>query len=129
MAPRVTYRRRCSYATKGNKFAVVKTPGGKLAMKYITKKAKGPKCGDCGSKLIGIPCLRPTEYHSISKRQKTITRAYGGSRCGSCVRQRIIRAFLVEEQKIVKSVIQASTRPPRSKRPSSERCVFPWTPT
>merc|ERR1712188_243321 len=88
MGQRVTYRRRCSYATKGN----------------------SPKCGDCGTKLIGIPGLRPKEYHSISRRQKTITRAYGGSRCGSCVRQRIIRAFLVEEQKIVKAVIQASTK-------------------
>merc|ERR1719440_2519064 len=78
MAPRVTYRRRCSYATKGNKFAVVKTPGGKLAMQYITKKARGPKCGDCGGKIIGVPCLRPKEYHNISKRQKKITRAYGG---------------------------------------------------
>merc|ERR1712216_712613 len=95
MAQRVTYRRRCSYATKG----------GKLAMQYITKKARGPKCGDCGGKIIGVPCLRPKEYHNISKRQKTITRAYGGSRCGSCVRQRIIRAFLVEEQKIVKAVL------------------------
>merc|ERR1712054_212440 len=110
MAQRVTYRRRCSYATKGNKFSVVKTPGGKLAMQYITKKARGPKCGDCGGKIIGVPCLRPKEYHNVSKRQKKITRAYGGSRCGSCVRQRIIRAFLVEEQKIVKAVIQASTK-------------------
>merc|ERR1712100_479708 len=90
--------------------SVVKTPGGKLAMQYIQKKGKGPKCGDCGTKLIGIPGLRPKEYHSISRRQKPITRAYGGSRCGSCVRQRIIRAFLVEEQKIVKAVIQASTK-------------------
>merc|ERR1712124_89103 len=110
MGQRVTYRRRCSYATKGNKFAVVKTPGGKLAMQYTKKKGKGPKCGDCGGKIIGVPCLRPKEYHSISKRQKTVCRAYGGSRCGSCVRQRIIRAFLVEEQKIVKSVLQAQQK-------------------
>lgn len=110
MGQRVTYRRRCSYATKGNKFSVVKTPGGKLAMQYIQKKGKGPKCGDCGTKLIGIPGLRPKEYHSISRRQKTITRAYGGSRCGSCVRQRIIRAFLVEEQKIVKRVLSEQSK-------------------
>merc|ERR1719247_1350041 len=58
MGQRVTYRRRCSYATKGNKFSVVKTPGGKLAMQYITKKARGPKCGDCGGKIIGVPGLR-----------------------------------------------------------------------
>lgn len=30
---------------------------------------------------------------------KTVTRAYGGSRCAGCVRNRIVRAFLIEEQK------------------------------
>jgi large subunit ribosomal protein L34e len=42
----------------------------------------------------------------ISRRQKTVTRAYGGSRCANCVRNRIVRAFLIEEQKIVKKVIK-----------------------
>jgi len=36
-----------------------------------------------------------------------VSRAYGGSRCAKCVRQRIVRAFLIEEQKIVKSVLRA----------------------
>ena len=36
-----------------------------------------------------------------------MTRAYGGSRCHCCVRNRIVRAFLIEEQKIVKAVIKA----------------------
>ena len=38
--------------------------------------------------LTQIPCLRPTEYSRISKRQKHVSRAYGGSRCANCVRQR-----------------------------------------
>jgi large subunit ribosomal protein L34e len=53
-----------------------------------------------------IPALRPREYATISKPQKTVQRAYGGSRCANCVRQRIIRAFLIEEQKIVKKVLK-----------------------
>ena len=53
-----------------------------------------------------IPALRPSEYKRISKRQKNVSRAYGGSRCGNCVRQRIVRAFLIEEQKIVKKVLK-----------------------
>ena len=53
-----------------------------------------------------IPALRPSEYKRISKRQKNVSRAYGGSRCGTCVRQRIVRAFLIEEQKIVKKVLK-----------------------
>ena len=43
---------------------------------------------------------------SISKRQKTVSRAYGGTLCGSAVRERIVRAFLIEEQKIVKKVLK-----------------------
>ena len=60
-----------------------------------------------------IPALRPVEYSRISKRQKIVSRAYGGSRCASCVRERIVRAFLIEEQKIVKKVLkqQAAAAP------------------
>lgn len=46
------------------------------------------------------------EYARLSKRQKTVTRAYGGSRCAVCVRNRVVRAFLIEEQKIVKRVLK-----------------------
>lgn len=41
----------------------------------------------------------------MSKPNRTVSRAYGGSRCATCVRQRIVRAFLIEEQKIVKKVL------------------------
>jgi large subunit ribosomal protein L34e len=33
-----------------------------------------------------------------------------GGRCGGCVRQRIIRAFLIEEQKIVKRVLNDQSK-------------------
>jgi len=51
---------------------------------------------------MGIPVARPTEYRRMSHRMKTVKRVYGGSRCGKCVRARILRAFLLEEQKLVK---------------------------
>ncbi|KAI9024702.1 60S ribosomal protein L34 [Hyaloraphidium curvatum] len=105
LATRVTYRRRLSYNTKSNRTRIVKTPGGKHVLSYTKKLGKGPKCGDCGSTLAGIPGLRPKDYMRVSKRVKTVTRAYGGSRCGSCVRNRVVRAFLIEEQKIVKKVL------------------------
>ena len=88
MAQRVTYRRRLSYNTKSNKTRVIKTPGGKLAALHIKKQAGKPKCGDCGLALAGVPALRPTGYMRISRRQKSVTRAYGGSRCADCVRNR-----------------------------------------
>lgn len=88
MAQRLTYRRRLSYNTRSNKVKIVKTPGGKLTYQYTKKKACGPKCGDCGDVLRGIVALRPRAYSQVSKRQKTVQRAYGGSRCATCVRSR-----------------------------------------
>ncbi len=66
----------------------LKTPGGKLTYSYIKKPASKPKCGDCGCHLIGVKAVRPHKLAIMSKRQKTVSRAYGGSRCGSCVRGR-----------------------------------------
>ncbi|KAK3944226.1 ribosomal protein L34e [Diplogelasinospora grovesii] len=116
MAPsRVTYRRRNPYNTTSNRTRIIKTPGGDLRLLHIKKRGTAPKCGDCGSKLPGIPALRPREYAQISKPKKTVQRAYGGSRCGNCVRDRIVRAFLIEEQKIVKKVLKEQTAAERKK--------------
>ena len=65
MAQRVTYRRRLSYNTKSNKVKKVKTPGGRLVIQYIHKRANGPKCGDCGSKLPGV-CIMPVGGNQMS---------------------------------------------------------------
>ncbi|KAG8692428.1 60S ribosomal protein L34 [Ceratobasidium sp. 395] len=110
MAQRVTIRKRTPYNTKSNRRRVVKTPGGKLVYHHLKKLATSPKCGDCGIALPGVPALRPRQYATISKRQKTVRRAYGGSRCGDCVKQRILRAFLIEEAKIVKKVIKGQEK-------------------
>ncbi|TRM67196.1 ribosomal protein L34Ae [Schizophyllum amplum] len=107
MAQRVTLRKRQPYNTNSNRRRVVKTPGGKLVVHYIQKPATVPKCGDCGLALQGIPALRPRQYATVSKRIKSVQRAYGGSRCSDCVRSRIVRAFLIEEAKIVKKVLKA----------------------
>ncbi|CCE65227.1 hypothetical protein TPHA_0K00930 [Tetrapisispora phaffii CBS 4417] len=109
MAQRVTFRRRNPYNTRSNKIKVVKTPGGILRAQHVKKLATRPKCGDCGVALPGVATLRPRQYASISKTQKTVSRAYGGSRCGNCVKERVTRAFLIEEQKIVKKVVKEQT--------------------
>merc|ERR1711941_265327 len=110
------------YNTKSNKTKVVKTPGGKLTVHYRTKNASGPKCGDCGTVLPGIPHLRPKEYSRLSKNQKTVSRAYGGSRCGGCVRERILRAFLVEEQREAKtSALQAARAEAKQKQQQAQK--------
>merc|ERR1719152_387272 len=84
---------------------MVKTPGGKLVFQTLKKKASGPKCGDCGKAIQGVPRLRPIEYSRLKKRERRVNRAYGGSRCAGCVRTRVVRAFLIEEQKCVKQVL------------------------
>ena len=88
MAQRVTLRKRQPYNTTSNRRRVLKTPGGKLVYHHLKKLASAPKCGDCGIALAGVPVLRPRKYATISKRQKTVQRAYGGSRCGDCVKSR-----------------------------------------
>ncbi|VEU24086.1 DEKNAAC105184 [Brettanomyces naardenensis] len=106
MAQRITLRRRNPYNTRSNQIKIVKTPGGKLIAHHVKKLATRPKCGDCGIALPGIARLRPRKYASISKTHKTVSRTYGGSRCANCVKERIVRAFLIEEQKIVKKVLK-----------------------
>ncbi|KAJ0048079.1 hypothetical protein Pint_15202 [Pistacia integerrima] len=112
MVQRLTYRKRHSYATKSNQHRVVKTPGGKLVYQTTKKRASGPKCPVTGKRIQGvcfkIPHLRPTEYKRsrLSRTRRTVNRPYGGVLSGSAVRERIIRAFLVEEQKIVKKVLK-----------------------
>ncbi|CAJ2647951.1 unnamed protein product [Trifolium pratense] len=105
MVQRLTYRRRHSYATKSNQHRVVKTPGGKLVYQTTKKRASGPKCPVTGKRIQGIPHLRPTEYKRsrLPRNRRTVNRAYGGVLSGGAVRE---RAFLVEEQKIVKKVLK-----------------------
>merc|ERR1719152_132627 len=98
---------------------MVKTPGGKLVFGLLKKKAAGPKCGDCGKGIIGVPRLRPIEYKRLKKRERRVNRAYGGSRCAGCVRTRVLRAFLIEEQKCVKQVLaekMAAAKEPVAKK-------------
>jgi large subunit ribosomal protein L34e len=87
---RVTLHKQSPYRTKGNTIKVVKTPGGKLVAQYIVKRVAGVKCGDCGGVLAGIKHLRPHAMKNCKKREKTVSRAYGGSRCSHCVKERCV---------------------------------------
>jgi large subunit ribosomal protein L34e len=68
------------------------------------------KDGKLTEDVTQIPALRPREYSQISRPKKTVQRAYGGSRCANCVRDRVVRAFLIEEQKIVKKVMKEAEK-------------------
>merc|ERR1711862_1041770 len=117
---RVTYRRHNRYNTKSNKIKFFRTPGGKLSSGLVKKNGKFPKCGDCGGMIYGVPALRPTMYKRLAKHKRSVSRPYGGSRCGKCVRTRVVRAFLLEEQKCVKQVLaekmSAAKEPKKGKK-------------
>eukprot|EP00178_Gracilaria_changii_P012806 TRINITY_DN3612_c1_g2_i1.p1 TRINITY_DN3612_c1_g2~~TRINITY_DN3612_c1_g2_i1.p1 ORF type:complete len:111 (+),score=21.13 TRINITY_DN3612_c1_g2_i1:7-339(+) len=98
---RVHYRRRSTYRTASNKHRLVKTPGGRLVIQIRDKRRNDVKCGDCRD-LLRMPRLSSRERMHVSKTKKTISRAYGGSRCANCVSERILRAFIVEEVRAVK---------------------------
>ena len=90
MAERLTLRKRNPYNPRSNRRRVVKTPSGHLRYLHLKKLPTAPKCGDCHTKLQGIKAMRPRAYATLSKRDKTVQRAYGGSRCADCVRTRYV---------------------------------------
>ncbi|VWU50717.1 60S ribosomal protein L34 [Hepatocystis sp. ex Piliocolobus tephrosceles] len=106
MAQRVHYRRKNHYNTKSNKVRPVRTPGGRLTIHVVKKKAAKPKCADCKNEIQGVKALRPIDNQRADKKHRTVSRAYGGSICAKCIRERIMRAFLFEEQKCVRQVLK-----------------------
>ena len=52
----------------------------------------------------------------MPKKRKTVSRAYGGSRCGKCVRTRILRSFLVQEARAVAKVLKLKPKKKKSKK-------------
>jgi len=87
----------------------LRLPGGGLGIQYVKKTTKGPQTpsGDAG-RINGVPRVATQKYSRkhMSKNKKSVSRAYGGVLSAGAVRERIVRAFLVEEQKIVKRVLK-----------------------
>jgi len=106
MVQRVTYRRRLMYNTASNRFTLVRTPGGQMSMQYLKKTVKGPMTPKTlgHKRLPGTKRLRVVDQRNRSKKLRTVSRAYGGVLSADQVRDRIVRAFLLEEQKIAKRV-------------------------
>lgn len=84
----------------------------------MKKNRAGVTCGDpgCATKLPGIKHMDKAGFMAAKHSEKSVARAYGGSRCHSCVRQRIVRAFLIEEQKIVKRVLSEKLKEKPAKK-------------
>merc|ERR1712076_33861 len=120
MGARVHYTRHNSWNTRSNKFRQVRTPGGRLAVQYVAKRAKGPQNAMVTSakRLGGLNRMRPQNYRRIHKHYRRVSRAYGGVFDHSEVKNRIIRTFLTEEVKSVKKTmaLQASLEAKKNKK-------------
>jgi large subunit ribosomal protein L34e len=110
MAARVTYKRKNTYRTRSNVVRKIRTPGGRLTIQYRNKQVKRIKCAETGKYLNGIPRVRSD---LLPRKQRTVSRAYGGIFSAKTVENRIKRAFFNEEMKILKNAVQA--RKPKSK--------------
>mmetsp|Transcript_22798 Transcript_22798/g.25730 ORF Transcript_22798/g.25730 Transcript_22798/m.25730 type:complete len:131 (-) Transcript_22798:226-618(-) len=112
MVQRVTYRRKCSYRTKSNRGKILRTPGGKYVFQYVKKTTKGPQVqpGDNGDQIHGVKSVRPNRANGLRKRQRRVSRPYGGVFTGDAVRERIVRAFLTEEVKLIKSMMKSTEK-------------------
>merc|ERR1712025_731469 len=99
---RIQYRRRSAYRTRSNNFKPVKTPGGKLVLHLIKKHTTG-------TGMQGVKVARPNDFRRMTSSRRTVSRAYGGVLTGTEVRERIMRAFLIEEFKRFKNISKSSS--------------------
>merc|ERR1712198_689332 len=118
---RVHYRRRCQYNTASNQVRVVRTPGGKLVTHHKKKLGNYATCKDTGKRLQGIKRSRKCDRNKIKSHAKTVSRVYGGALCANAVRERILRSFLVEEQKCVMSLVATKAQIDKKKNQGKKR--------
>ena len=111
-AVRVSYRRRMHYATRGNKQKLVRTPGNRLVMQKRDKRHQGPHCPwVLGHKrLAGTKALNHFDRRAKAGYGNRVSRPYGGVLTHDQVRDRVVRAFLVEEQRVVRKVMAAEAK-------------------
>merc|ERR1712216_338467 len=106
---RIKYRRSSSYRTRGNNFRPVKTPGGKLVLHLIKKHTKG-------TGMQGVKVARPNDFRRLTSSKRTVSRVYGGILTGTEVRDRIMRAFLIEEFKRFKNISKTSDKKDKKRK-------------
>jgi large subunit ribosomal protein L34e len=116
--PRVTYRRRMHYNTRSNKQRLVRTPGNRLVFQQRDKRHAGPHCPwVLGHKrLAGTKALNHFDRRAKAGYGSRVSRTYGGVLTHDQVRDRIVRAFLIEEQRVVRKVMQAEAKFKRDKK-------------
>ena len=57
-----------------------------------------------GTGMQGVKVRRPNDFRRLTSSKRTVSRPYGGIHTGSEVKDRIMRAFLIEEFKRFKNI-------------------------
>ena len=107
---RVSKRGSFSYSTKGNRTRIIRTPGNTLNVLKLNKKKSGRICPIQKNKIKGLAIPGSRRYTISSKRNNSISRAYGGCLSIQALRKNITKAFLIEEKKLAKKVLMLSKK-------------------
>ncbi|HDJ96552.1 MAG TPA: 50S ribosomal protein L34e [Candidatus Aenigmarchaeota archaeon] len=65
----------------------VRTPSGRVVIRYERRKPSIAKCARCGKPLHGVPRLIPSKLRKLPKTKKRPERPYGGYLCSKCMRE------------------------------------------
>ena len=76
--------------------------GGKLVLHLIKKHTRG-------TAMQGVKVARPNDFRRMNSSKRTVSRAYGGVLTGTEVKERIMRAFLIEEFKRFKNISKSTS--------------------
>lgn len=91
-----------TYKTRSNRRTKVRTASGKLVNRKVKKYSKKHRCHECNAELGSIARMRPAEFSRQKVSARRVNRPYGATICGKCVREKVIGAFLANEERIVK---------------------------
>ena len=89
--------------------------GGKLTIQYLKRKA--------GKSVAGVPRLRNPAMRKLTVTQRTVARPYGGKLTHSEVRDKIVRAFLIEEVKQMKRLMQQKEKSTKKTKKSKSKAT------
>ena len=113
---RVHHLRKHTYNTRSNKIRKIRTPGGRLTIQYIKKVSKGPQTAiKTRARLSGLKKMSNASYSRQTRSSRRIARPYGGVITPEELKEKIMRAFLIEEVKIVKKIVKSDKQEKHAK--------------
>ena len=83
-------------------------------MHLLRKKTKGVN-------MQGITVARPGQFKKLTSSRRTVSRAYGGVLTGTQVRERVMRAFLIDEFRVFKNMSKTTGDKKDKKKKKSDK--------